>query len=192
MQQCALCEAAGRCQWPGSPHSACAHSPQRTRISGRHPWRPIATPRVCHLCGTPRSCEARIVFTFSEAEYSRPAMRLAVHRYAYGLGWRAADFHPNLLAVLEKANIHFKDIKGRVFDLDLSALETELDAYDAPEEFDTLRHWVGETLLKMTWVDTLPELRGVGKARFMVIASILTATSPELEEELIRLANKER
>ncbi len=118
-------------------------------------------------------------------------MRLAVHRFAYGLGWRAADFYPNLLARLEKANLHFKDIKGRVFDIDLSVLETERDAYDAPEEFDTLRHWIGETLLKMMWIDTLPELRGAGKTRFMAIASILAATSRALENELIRLANKE-
>lgn len=141
----------------------------------------------CNLCGTPRTCAARIVFTFSEAEYQRAEMRLAVHRAARATGWSASCFVENAIDALAKENVHFcSHACGRPFDLDLSPIEGDADGFDVDlrQVKEAMRLWIRAYLLLPRLESDLPSLRGTGKARFMCLASILVAVLPDLEHEL--------
>lgn len=162
-----------------------------------HPWRwtPRYRPGWCPLCPTPLSCDARVVSEFRDAEYKRPAMRLAVHDTARKLGWGASAFRRMLTEALRDINVHFTTsyMADDVHDLDLTPLESEKDGYEmnAANEAGALKTWIEEYLLPEFTEETLPDLNGAGKARFMCIASALIAICPELEERLIDLANAE-
>lgn len=173
-------------------------APSRSRRRSRcHPWRrPVNIPRPtwCHLCGTPLSCQAeRIVFTFTEAEFARPAMRLAVHKQAQATGWSATEFRKELVDALVEAKVHFRSLTKRYSDLDLTPIESEQDGYeiDVEKEDDALRVWIEANLLEPVTEDTLPTFYGKGKARFLCIASALIGIYPELQERLADLADQE-
>lgn len=160
-----------------------------------HAWRRtfVTRPAWCKLCPTPRSCDARIVQVLNEAEYRNDNIRLSVHECALSLGWGECAFYGKLLDGLRDAHVHFTDVTGQIFDLDLSPLETPLDGFEVdPEtEMETLRTWIGDTILRQFTAETLPVLRGVGKARFIVIASALIALNPELEAKLCEITDRD-
>lgn len=159
----------------------------------RHPGITSRRSDWCPLCGTPKSCEARIASPFRDAEYDIPAMRLAVHQAARDLGWAALKFRGKLTDELAHANVHFSNsyMPNDVFDLDLSPIEDERDGYeiDAGEERDAVGRWIGDYLLKEFTEDTLPKFRSIGRSRFHCIASAIIAIRPALEERLIEIAN---
>lgn len=193
MSVCRTCTRFGQCFCPSSPSQKRLGATRRSHGRSTPGWRPIETaqPAPCKLCGTPFSCEAeRYVYTLYEGEFQDPQVRLAVHRFAYGLGWRVGDFYPNLLELHSRLKVHFTDHTRRKFDLDFSAFERDEDDPLEPlsTEMDAVRCWVADNFGRFMWRDTLPELRGRGKDRFKITASILLAAYGELEDELIRLA----
>ncbi len=134
-----------------------------------------------------------MVHTFTEAEFARPMMRLAVHEQAQTTGWSATEFRHKLVDALVEAKVHFRSLTKRNSELDLTPLESERDGYeiDAEQEADTLRVWIEANLLAPVTEDTLPVFYGVGKERFLCIASALIGIYPELEERLADLAGQE-
>lgn len=166
----------------------------RPRVQGIPEWRFAPGLRGCKLCGTSVPCGYRTIYSFGDAEYDVVDARLAVYCFAYGLGWKEREFYPNLLSVLSAAKVHFMDYGSGPYDLELSPFECERDAYELKSEndLDKLRQWFGDTFNQITWIDSMPALRGIGKQRFMLTASILIAAYPELEAELERIANRNR
>lgn len=149
----------------------------------------------CKLGCPPMFCECRIVLQFTEAEYECLPMRLAVYDFARSLEWSSRDWLAQLLKALHQANVHFKDERGQIFDLDVSCFEgdgADGDTEDAIRQFEALRVWFRQHFLRKQpyTLAAMPELSDKGKERFMTTASILIAAYAELEDDLIHLANE--
>lgn len=196
-QLCEICTGFGldRCGWPSNPRPGCARGTIRARGSDRHPWRPVdrQRPKLHKLSGTPRSCTAEIKYMLSPAEFARPQMRLAVHDEARATGWNPAEFRENLIDELRDANVFFTDVTGQIFDLPLEALNDERDGFefDADLEGRAVAEWIETSLLAPRTLNILPDHYGIGKARFICVASALIAIRPALEARLSALADAE-